>query len=98
MTDYERGYEQGKADATKGANQKPVGWIYIKPKRKHAYVDDVDITQIPEDDEWYPIYLKPQRPWVGLTDEEVAELSAFVYAGDPQYVRLIETKLKEKNT
>jgi hypothetical protein len=38
------------------------------------------------------------REWVGLTDEEVAELSAFVYAGDPQYVRLIETKLKEKNT
>ena len=39
-----------------------------------------------------------ERQWVGLTDEEVAELSAYVYAGDPQYVRLIETKLKEKNT
>jgi hypothetical protein len=38
------------------------------------------------------------RQWVGLTDEEVAELSAYVYAGDPQYVRLIEAKLKEKNT
>jgi len=44
-----------------------------------------------------PLYAAP-RPWVGLTDEEVTELSAFVYAGDPQYVRLIETKLKEKNT
>jgi len=54
MTDYERGYHQGKEDA--------------------------------------------KKPWVGLTDEEVAELSAYVYAGDPQYVRLIETKLKEKNT
>ena len=41
--------------------------------------------------------LKPLRPWVGLTDKEVTELSAFVYAGDPQYVRLIETKLREKN-
>jgi hypothetical protein len=40
----------------------------------------------------------PHETWVGLTDEEVAELSAYVYAGDPQYVRLIETKLKEKNT
>ena len=40
----------------------------------------------------------PGREWVGLTDEEVAELSAYVYAGDPQYVRLIETKLKERNT
>jgi hypothetical protein len=54
MTDYERGYEQGKTDA--------------------------------------------KKLWVGLTDEELIELSDFVYAGDPQYVRLIETKLKEKNT
>jgi hypothetical protein len=54
LTDFERGYEQGKADA--------------------------------------------QKPWVGLTDNEVAELAAYVYAGDPQYLRLIESKLKEKNT
>jgi hypothetical protein len=39
-----------------------------------------------------------QRTWVGLTDEEVGEFTAYVYAGDPQYVRLIENKLKEKNT
>jgi hypothetical protein len=45
------------------------------------------------------IALKEQnREWVGLTYEEVTELSAFVYAGDPQYVKLIETKLREKNT
>jgi hypothetical protein len=41
---------------------------------------------------------KPERQWVGLTDEEITELSDFVYAGDPQYLRLIETKLREKNT
>jgi hypothetical protein len=39
----------------------------------------------------------PQRQWAGLTDEEITELSDFVYAGDPQYVRLIESKLREKN-
>ena len=38
-----------------------------------------------------------ERPWVGLTDEEVGEFTAYVYAGDPQYVRLIEAKLREKN-
>jgi len=38
------------------------------------------------------------QPERGLTDEEVAELAAYVYAGDPQYVRLIEVKLREKNT
>jgi hypothetical protein len=37
------------------------------------------------------------RQWAGLTDEEITELSDFVYAGDPQYVRLIESKLREKN-
>jgi hypothetical protein len=38
------------------------------------------------------------RPWVGLTDEEADELSDYVYAGDSQYVRIIETKIREKNT
>jgi hypothetical protein len=41
--------------------------------------------------------VKHSKRWVGLTDEEVGEFTAYVYAGDPQYVRLIETKLKEKN-
>jgi len=44
------------------------------------------------------IALKEQkREWVGLTDAEITELSAFVYAGDPQNVKLIEAKLREKN-
>jgi len=47
MTDYERGYLQGKSDA--------------------------------------------QKPWVGLTDEELAELIWNLW-------RSIEEKLKEKNT
>ena len=43
-------------------------------------------------------FQKPKKiKWVGLTNEEVAELAAYVYAGDPQYVRLIEAKLREKN-
>jgi len=45
----------------------------------------------------WPGGVPPVRKWVGLTEEEVSELSAFVYAGDPQYVKLIETKLREKN-
>jgi hypothetical protein len=39
----------------------------------------------------------PKRPWVGLTDEEVHEICNSYYYGDRELVKLIETKLKEKN-
>jgi hypothetical protein len=40
---------------------------------------------------------KTLRPWVGLTDEEVKQLCLAV-GTEPIEVRLIEAKLKEKNT
>jgi hypothetical protein len=66
--------------------QEPVAWY-----DKHGMVTHDPFEGI------RPLYAAP-RPWVGLTNEEVTELSDFVYAGDPQYIRLIETKLREKNT
>jgi len=41
--------------------------------------------------------LPPQRTWVGLTDEEVEQL-CFAIGTERIEVRLIEAKLKEKNT
>ena len=38
-----------------------------------------------------------QRTWVGLTDEEVGDLSDFAYANDEEFVRNVEKYLKEKN-
>ena len=38
----------------------------------------------------------PQRPWVGLTDEEVQYIADSEY--EEAFVRLVEAKLKEKNT
>jgi len=38
-----------------------------------------------------------QRQWVGLTDEEVGDLSDFAYANDEEFVRNVEAKLKERN-
>jgi hypothetical protein len=35
--------------------------------------------------------------WVGLTDEEVGDLSDFAYANDEEFVRNVEKYLKEKN-
>jgi len=80
LTDFERGYEQGKTDALKK----------MHPEIRALYEDYFD--------KCFQEYKEDRRQWVGLTDEEVAELAAYVYAGDPQYVRLIEAKLKEKNT
>jgi hypothetical protein len=41
----------------------------------------------------------PQRPWVGLTDEELNQIcNSLDYYGDRGLVELIEAKLKEKNT
>jgi hypothetical protein len=37
-----------------------------------------------------------QRQWVGLTNQELVDLTS-IYSGDPLY-RAIEAKLKEKNT
>ena len=46
-----------------------------------------------------PLYTTlPQRTWVGLTDEEVGNLSDFAYANDEEFVRNVEKHLKEKNS
>jgi len=49
----------------------------------HRRVDDDDDIQ------------EYRRPWVGLTDEEIKELDLSNYV---QVVRIVEAKLKEKNT
>ena len=43
----------------------------------------------------------PEREWVGLTDEEIAECFEFIVEEDTQAIKFahaIEAKLKEKNT
>ena len=58
----------------------------------HRRVDDDDDTQ------------EYKRPWVGLTDEEIADCAEKMEASDPtdsfwrEFFRGIEAKLKEKNT
>jgi hypothetical protein len=39
-----------------------------------------------------------QRPWVGLTDEEVCEICDSYYNRDSELAQMVEAKLKEKNT
>ena len=40
----------------------------------------------------------PQRTWVGLTDEEQYQICNSYYFRDIELVKMIEAKLKEKNT
>ena len=39
----------------------------------------------------------PQRPWVGLTEEEVNNFLKAVWITPADYIKAIEAKLKEKN-
>jgi hypothetical protein len=57
MTDYERGYEQGKADATKKMHPEIRKCLedYFG-KCFEAYREEIEA------------YVQPPRPWVGLTD------------------------------
>jgi hypothetical protein len=48
------------------------------------------------------VYPTEQRTWAGLTDEEIDELHgspmSLEHSGELKWVRIIEAKLKEKNT
>jgi hypothetical protein len=113
MTDYERGYEQGKADAAKA--QEPVAWMHNSIRDNVIAHRPADLNRHPE--RWTALYPAPQpcptceslartvmmdqtgydpRPWVGLTDEELIELSeSGLYLWE--LWKAIEAKLREKN-
>ena len=50
----------------------------------------------------YSMQAPPQRTWVGLTDDEIDELHGspmnLEHSSELKWVRMIEAKLKEKNT
>jgi hypothetical protein len=103
MTDYERGYEQGKVDATKK----------MHPEIRKCLEDYFDkcFSSYREEPETYregilvgpcfcgkwPGGVPPLRHWVGLTDEELIALSESGLALWELW-KEIEAKLKEKNT
>jgi hypothetical protein len=65
-----------------------------------CYVDH--LTDLPQD-KFKPLYYTapPQREWVGLTKEELAEIAEFHFHGalsGREFYDDVETKLKEKNT
>ena len=86
--------------------QEPVAWMFQHNETgRMSYVSNDGLhnpTTFIEMNPRYalvcPLYTTPpQRTWVGLTDEEVGDLSDFAYANDEEFVRNVEKYLKEKN-
>ena len=82
--------------------QEPVAWWI--PKAEQFCLPSSDGTR-PFAKAWEPLYTTPpQRTWVGLTDEEIADCAEKMEASDPtdsfwrEFFRGIEAKLKDKNT
>jgi hypothetical protein len=85
--------------------QEPVAWLLYSGERKESFWfdkgDAYDLEWKPEY-RWEPLYATPQqRPWVGLTDDEI-ERGRNSFCIDRQAfessVWWAEAKLKEKNT
>lgn len=77
----------------------PVAWFCKLPDNKIS----IKIVGKPTEGNWEPLYTAPpQREWVRLTEEEIIRLRNLY---DPtahwsldMFARVIEAKLKEKNT
>lgn len=89
-------------DIEKAAQQKPVGYVYsVHGERiKNACIE----SDVPNG---APLYTSPQsKPWVGLTDVEIARVVSLAgFSPDwaeaniaTQIVRVCQDMLKRKNT
>ncbi len=83
--------------------QEPLAWISTGPARMIHWTSDKPAYG----DDWVPLYTTPpQRTWVGLTKEEIAEFDTWHdhreeevgWCNPSEIVAYIEAKLKEKNT
>ena len=83
--------------------QEPLAWISTGPASMIHWTADKPAYG----DDWVPLYTTPpQRTWVGLTKEEIAEFDTWHdnreeevgWCNPSEIVAYIEAKLKEKNT
>ena len=91
------GYESKRAAARDKMAQEPVGWLCKADQ--HGLFDPPTPDKACKD--CFPVYAEPpQRPWVGLTEEEIKK--CFKITPDlflPWHIYTkIEAKLKEKNS
>lgn len=77
------------------------GWVTIEEVRQHFDTAGCGTIYKTGGEGRVPLYSAPQREWVGLTNEEIAEIAKIWLAGNRMLpfplARAIEAKLKEKN-
>ena len=81
------------------ADQQPVAWMYtshLKGNERYITRYQTDLTTYKADKVW-PLYTAP-RQWVGLTNKDIIEMWPETSTVGWDDIRLIEAKLKEKNT
>jgi hypothetical protein len=84
-------YPAGKCDC--GVTQEPVACM---SEENDCIFFDADKPNPMDYDFWIPLYTyPPQRPWVGLTDADIADCMEMSIQ---KTCRAVEAKLKEKNT
>jgi len=89
--------ELGMYDDQKPA-QEPVAWGYRSNDGEIYDCISPEAHEYAKGDYTVPLYTAPQqRPWVGLTDEEISATSKGHIVRNT-FARAIEAKLKEKNT
>jgi hypothetical protein len=76
--------------------QEPVAWV-VQYAHQHKEIDfyETDIKDLPVGTKLYTS--PPQRPWVGLTPKDVADLVVYPMNPTADLVKAVEAKLKEKN-
>ena len=81
--------------------QEPVAWVcYGTPGKRDIDFEEADINKLPIGSLLYTSPA-PQRPWVGLTDEEIAQGNKESWVTEQAWQSAVwwaEAKLKEKNT
>ena len=98
-------YDEARAaikEALAQPKQEPLAWISTGPASMIHWTADKPAYG----DDWVPLYTTPpQRTWVGLTKEEIAEFDTWHdnmeeevgWCNPSEIVAYIEAKLKQKN-
>ena len=74
------------------------GWVKIDEVRQHFDTAGCGTIYKTAGEGRVPLYIAPQKEWVGLTDEEIGYIADDEGYGYMDVARAIQAKLKEKNT